>query len=129
MPALSALWVGPDFPSTPTVYKNLHTDPPIMVSLNSLDCAVPSVYIIFMQTTYSIREAQANFPALVRGAEEHTITITRHDRVAGYVVSAAKMEGLIETLEILSNPRAVQAIESYEAGNTPFVDLAELGDD
>jgi len=82
-----------------------------------------------MQTTYSIREAQAQFPALVRHAEEHTITITRHDRVAGYVVSAAKMDALIETLEVLSNPRAVQAIEAYEAGESAFLDLANLGDD
>lgn len=82
-----------------------------------------------MQTTYSIREAQANFPTVVREAEEHTITITRRDRVAGYVISPERMEALVETIEILSNPAAVRAIEEYEAGKTPFFDLKSLADD
>lgn len=79
-----------------------------------------------MSSTYSISEAQAKFPALVKEAAEHTVTITRRDAVVGYLLSPERMEGILETLEILSNPEAMRAIEAGEAGRTTYLSLDEL---
>ncbi|MFZ4683700.1 MAG: type II toxin-antitoxin system Phd/YefM family antitoxin, partial [Terrimicrobiaceae bacterium] len=79
-----------------------------------------------MGSTYSITEAQANFPALVRESQEHTITITRRDEVVGYLLSPERMEAIIESMEILANPKAMRAIRDYEKGRTAFHPLASL---
>ena len=79
-----------------------------------------------MVSRYSITEAQANFPALVRAAQNTPITITRRDEVVGYLLSPGRMEAIIETMEILANPKAMRAIRDYEKGLTKFHPLADL---
>ena len=79
-----------------------------------------------MATTYSITEAQAKFPALVREAAEHPVVITRRDKVVGYLLSPERFEALLETMEILANPKAMKAIRDYEAGKTKFHPLSVL---
>ena len=79
-----------------------------------------------MATTYSITEAQAKFPALVREAAEHPVLITRRDKVVGYLLSPERFEALLETMEILANPKAMKAIRDYEAGKTKFHPLSVL---
>jgi prevent-host-death family protein len=79
-----------------------------------------------MATTYSVTEAQAKFPALVRESADHPITITRHDKVVGYLLSPERMDAIMETLEILGNPKAMKAIRDYEAGKTTFHPLSAL---
>jgi len=82
--------------------------------------------ISIMSSTYSITEAQANFPALVRESQDQPITITRRDEVVGYLLSPERMEAIIESMEILANPKAMRAIRDYEKGRTPFHPLASL---
>ena len=79
-----------------------------------------------MATTYSITEAQAKFPALVREAAEHPVVITRRDKVVGYLLSPERFEAILETMEILANPKAMKAIRDYEAGKTKFHPLSVL---
>lgn len=79
-----------------------------------------------VRSTYSITEAQARFPAVVRESRDTTVTITRHDEVVGYLLSPERMEAIIETMEILANPRAMQAITDYETGRTTFHPLSDL---
>ena len=79
-----------------------------------------------MATTYSITEAQAKFPAVVREAAEHPVLITRRDKVVGYILSPERFEALLETMEILANPKAMKAIRYYEAGKTKFHPLSVL---
>ena len=84
-----------------------------------------------MATTYSITEAQAKFPALVREAAEHPVVITRRDKVVGYLLSPERFEALLETMEILANPEAMKAIRDAEEGKTkyhPISILDEPGD-
>jgi len=80
-----------------------------------------------MTSTYSITEAQANFPAVVRAAHDRPIAITRRDEVVGYLLSPDRMEAIIETMEVLANPKAMRAIRDYEKGRTKFSPLAALG--
>jgi len=79
-----------------------------------------------MTSTYSITEAQANFPALVRASQNTPITITRRDEVVGYLLSPARMEAIVESMEILANPKAMRAIRDYEKGLTRFQPLSAL---
>ena len=82
-----------------------------------------------MATTYSITEAQANFPAVVREAAEQPIVITRRDKVVGYLLSPERFGAILETMEILANPEAMKAIRDYEAGKTKFHPLSVLDEE
>ena len=83
-----------------------------------------------MKTTYSITRAQHDFPRLVReSAEAEAIAITRHDETVAYVVSRDRMEAIVETMEILANPRAMREIKRYERGKLTFHPLDALDDE
>ena len=83
-----------------------------------------------MKTTYSISKAQSNFPRLVReSAEGGAIAITRHDETVAYVVPRERMEAIVETMEILANPRAIKAVRDYERGRVRFHPLEAAGDE
>jgi PHD/YefM family antitoxin component YafN of YafNO toxin-antitoxin module len=79
-----------------------------------------------MSSTYSITEAQAKFPSLVRAAQDQLITITRRDEVVGYFLSPERMEAILESMEILGNPEAMSAIRQYEEGRTEFHSITVL---
>ena len=79
-----------------------------------------------MATTYSITEAQAKFPAVVREAAEHPVVITRRDKVVGYLLSPERFEAILETMEILANPEAMKAIRYAEEGKAKYHPLSIL---
>lgn len=81
-----------------------------------------------MSSTYSITRAQANLPKVVRESSRGLITLTRHDATVAYVVSKERMEGLLETLEILSNPEAVKAVREATEGRTKYHSLSSLNE-
>ena len=82
-----------------------------------------------MKSTYSITEAQSQFPSLVRAAESGGMaTITRHQKTVAYVMGAEDLAALIETTEILGNPAAQKAIADAEAGRGLVYPLDELGE-
>lgn len=82
-----------------------------------------------MKTTYSITEAQARFPRLVREAVDQPVVITRHDEVVGYLLSPERMESLLETLELLANPEAMKEIRRVRKGRGRYRGLAALDED
>ena len=83
-----------------------------------------------MKTTYSITNAQSNFPGLVREASAgDAVAITRHNETVAYVISRERMEAIIETMEVLADPKAMKAIRDYEAGKTRFHPLQALDDE
>jgi prevent-host-death family protein len=80
-----------------------------------------------MISTYSVSEAQTNLPRLLKdAAEEGSIAITRHAETVAYLVSRERMEAIVETLDVLANPKAMRAIRDYEAGKTKFLPLSAL---
>lgn len=79
-----------------------------------------------VKTTYSIAEAQAKLPRMVREAADNPIVITRHDKVVGYLLSPERMEGMLETLELLANPRAMREIRRARQGRGRYHTLAAL---
>jgi PHD/YefM family antitoxin component YafN of YafNO toxin-antitoxin module len=79
-----------------------------------------------MASTYSVTQAQSNLPRLIRESSQGLITLTRHDTAVAYVVSKERMEGILETLEILANPEAVKALQAAKAGKTKYHSLTSL---
>lgn len=73
-----------------------------------------------MKYTYSISKAQSHLPRLVRESADETIAITRHDETVAYVVSRDRMEAMVETMEVLADPKAMKALRDYEQGKTKF---------
>ena len=54
---------------------------------------------------------------MVRTVERGRLaTITRHQKPVAYVLSPARLSELLETMEILGDPKAMKAIHDAEAG-------------
>lgn len=79
-----------------------------------------------MKTTYSITQAQAKLPGLVREAQGAPVLITRHEETVAVLVSKQRMDAIAETLEILANPEAMRAIQSSQKGRSRYVPLDEV---
>ena len=79
-----------------------------------------------MDSTYSVTEAQARLPALVKHAENNLVAITRHDKTVAYLLSASRMEAIAETLEIMADATAMTAIRKAEAGAGQYYPLRTL---
>ena len=83
-----------------------------------------------MISTVTISELQAQAPRFVREAEkEGAVTIARHGRTVAFLVSLERMEAIVETLEIMGNPRAMNTIRRYQTGKGKFKDMACLDED
>lgn len=82
-----------------------------------------------MKTTYSITSAQAKLPTLVRECAKGLITITKRDEAVAYVVSRERMETLLETMEILGNPKAMEALRKDRQGKLKYYPLESLDED
>jgi antitoxin YefM len=82
-----------------------------------------------MKTTYSITSAQAKLPTLVRECAKGLITITKRDEAVAYVVSRERMETLLETMEILANPKAMEILRKDRQGKLKYYPLESLDED
>ena len=88
------------------------------------------VCIFLVNSTVTISQLQAQAPKCVRQAEaQGAITIARHVRAVAFLVSRDRMEAIIETLEIMGNPKAMKAIRDYEAGKAKMKDVSCLDED
>jgi prevent-host-death family protein len=82
-----------------------------------------------MRSTYSVTQAQSQLPSLIRKAEDgEPVKILRHNETVAYLISRERMEAIVETMELLSNPEAMEAIAAHQAGKVKLVSLAALGD-
>ena len=73
-----------------------------------------------MSSTYSVAEAQAQLPALLRKVENDLIVITRRDKTVAYLISAQRMEAIAETLELMADPKAMKAVRQARAGKGKY---------
>jgi PHD/YefM family antitoxin component YafN of YafNO toxin-antitoxin module len=81
-----------------------------------------------MANQYSVEEAQMGLPRILREAKEQTVIITRRDKTVGYLLSPERFEAMLETMEIMSNPLAMEAIRDHKSGKTKFLPLDALSD-
>lgn len=83
-----------------------------------------------MSTTVSARRAGEKFPDLLRQVEQgDTIAISRRDETVAFLISRARLEALVETVEILRHADAMEAIERHSAGTSRMHPLSALDDD
>ena len=83
-----------------------------------------------MVSTYSVTQAQTNLPRLLKdAATEGSIAITRREETVAYLISKERMEAIAETLDLLGNSKAMQAIREYEAGKMQFLPLSALDEE
>jgi prevent-host-death family protein len=80
-----------------------------------------------MKSTVSVSEGQNAFPALVRAAEKGgVVTVTRHDEPVACVIGHERMSAIAETLEVMGNAAAMNAIAEHKAGRTQFGVLDDI---
>ena len=83
-----------------------------------------------MQSTVTAAEAKTQFSRLLRQVEAgDTIAISKRDKTVAFLIPRARLEALVETLEVMSNPAAMQAIRQHEAGKTTFHSVSVLDED
>src|SRR5436309_13337590 len=93
------------------------TFPPVFLS--ACEAATDAICKFTMNSTVTVSELQAQTPKIVREAERRgMMAVTRHGRVAAFLISKDRVEAMVETMEILSDPEAMQAIRQFEAGKT-----------
>ena len=82
-----------------------------------------------MKTTVSIAKAQSTLSALVKRVENgETITLLRHQEPVACLISLERLESIVETLEILGDPKAMKAIRDYEIGRMKFKQVEHLNE-
>ncbi len=75
-------------------------------------------------------QAQSALPRLVREAEGGAVVgIARRDETVAYLLSRDHLEAIVETMELLANPKARNAIEAHRAGRTRLLPLSALDDE
>jgi PHD/YefM family antitoxin component YafN of YafNO toxin-antitoxin module len=56
------------------------------------------------------------------------VTVTRHDRPVVHVISAERLGGILETMELLADPNFVQQLKRLRAGKLKFYPASSLAD-
>lgn len=74
-----------------------------------------------MSATYTVRQAQAHLPRLLRGRD--TVTICRRDDPIAYLVPKDRWEAIMETLDLLSDPKAMNTLRAAKAGKLKYASL------
>ena len=74
-----------------------------------------------MNFPVTITELQAKADCIVRRAEKNgSVSVARRGRTVAFLVSRERMEAILETMEIMSDRKAMKAIRDYEAGKLPL---------
>ena len=81
-----------------------------------------------MPDTYTIKTAQQKFSALVQEAADHPVTITKQGKAVAVIMSMERLEAIGETMEILSDRKAMDAIRRHREGRAAYHDVAVLDD-
>ena len=77
-----------------------------------------------MHSPVNITEAQAQLPKLVRSRSIRGII--RHGETVSFLVPQERMEALLESMEILANPKAAAALRRDQLGRGRYLSLAEM---
>ncbi len=86
-----------------------------------------------MTSTISVSELREQSPQLAQVVEKKgALTVKDHGKTVAYLFSRERMEEIettLETLEIMANPEAMEAIRDYKAGKMTFKDVSCLDED
>jgi len=80
-----------------------------------------------MKTTVTAADGKVHFSRLLRHVEAgETIAISKRDETVAFLIPRARLEALVETMEVLGSPEAMKAIRQHEAGKLAFHPLRAL---
>ncbi len=83
-----------------------------------------------MNSTVTISELQAQTPRILRATERRGVTaVTRHGKIAAFLISKDRVEAMIETVEFLADTKAMKAIRDFEHGKMKMKPVACLDED
>ncbi len=69
----------------------------------------------------TVTQAQSDFPKLCR--EGKRILITKRDKPVSVLLPIEDYEALMETMDLLSNPKAMKILRGAKSGKLPYKDL------
>lgn len=78
-------------------------------------------YRTVRKVTYTISEAQARLPGLCRA--KRRFVISRRDKPAYVAMPLEDYYALLETMELLSNPKAMKKLRAAKAGKPAYKEL------
>jgi prevent-host-death family protein len=79
-----------------------------------------------MADAYTVKTAQQQFSAVVREAQDHPVTITKQGKAVAVMMSVERLEAIAETMEILADPAAMEAIRAHREGRGIYHDVSVL---
>ena len=79
-----------------------------------------------MPSSYTIKSAQRGLSGLIRESQDHPVTLTRQGKAVAVVMSMERMEAISETMEVLADPAAMDAIRRYSCGEARLYGLEAL---
>ena len=79
-----------------------------------------------MADSYTVKNAQQQFSAVVREVADHPVTLTKQGKAVAVMLSIERMEAIAETMEILADPAAMAAIREHRAGRGVYHDASKL---
>lgn len=79
-----------------------------------------------MADSYTVKTAQQQFSAVVRDAQDHPVTITKQGKAVAVMMSVERLEAIAETMDVLADPAAMQAIRAHREGRGVYHDVAAL---
>lgn len=95
----------------------------------AIDGGSGKIHLFNMKDTYSVKDLQRDTAAAIRTAEAGTlVTVTRHDRPVVHVISAARLGGLLETMELLADSDFTRQLKLLRAGKLKFHPATSLVD-
>lgn len=79
------------------------------------------------RSTITVAELHSQTPAIMRQTQRRgMLAVLRAGQVTAFLVSRDRLMAMIETMELLGNPEAMQAIREFESGRGKFYTVAEL---
>ena len=69
----------------------------------------------------TVTQAQSQFPKLCR--QSRRILVTRHDKPVSVLLPIADYEALMETMDLLSDPKAMKVLRAAKAGKLAYKSL------
>lgn len=87
------------------------------------------VHLFYVNNTYSVKELQRETAAALRVAEDGAlVTITRHEHPVAHMISAERLAGLLETMELLADGDFMRQFKLLKAGKLKFQPASALAD-
>jgi prevent-host-death family protein len=98
-------------------------------NFDDLDMRPTKIHLFTMKDTYSIKDLQRETAAAIHAAESGTlVTVTRHDRPVVHVISAARLGGILETMELLADADFTRQFRLLRARKLKFHPASSLAD-